>query len=88
MFTVGDSMIEKINGFFLTSCLKRRYLVKTRPFLTTKRIDMCDYLKPTQRGFKPEMFVLHVGTYDLPLNKSPREVSEDNNSSGINENRK
>ena len=49
---------------------------------------MCDSLKPTQRGFKPEMFVLHVGTYDLPLNKSPREVSEDNNSSGINENRK
>ena len=81
-------MIEKIDGFFLTSCLKRRYLVKTRPFLTTKRIDMHDYLKPIQRRFKPEMFVLHVGTYDLPLNKSPKEVSEHNNSGGINENRK
>ena len=34
-------------------------------------------LKPTQRDFKPEIFILHVGTNDLPLNKSPKEISED-----------
>ena len=38
---------------------------------------MYDYIKPTQRDFKPEMFILHVGTNDLPLNKSPKEISED-----------
>ena len=39
---------------------------------------MYDYIKPTQRGFKQEVFILHVGTNDLPLNKSPKEISEDN----------
>ena len=38
---------------------------------------MYDYIKPTHRGFKPEIFVLHVGANDLPLNKSPKEISED-----------
>ena len=30
---------------------------------------MYDYLKPTQRDFKPGIFVLLVGTNDLPLRK-------------------
>ena len=38
---------------------------------------MYDYIKPTQGDFKPEIFILHVGTNDLPLNKSPKEISED-----------
>ena len=73
---VGDSMIKKVNGYLLTSSLKHQYLVKTRPFPTAKTIDMYDYIKPIQRDFKPEMFILHVGTNDLPLNKSPKEITE------------
>ena len=38
---------------------------------------MYDYIKPTQTDFKPEIFILHVGINDLPLNKSPEEISED-----------
>ena len=38
---------------------------------------MHGYIKPTERDFKPEIFVSHVGTNDLPSNKSPKEVSED-----------
>ena len=38
---------------------------------------MNDYIKPTQRDFKTEIFVLHVATNDLSLNKSPKEISED-----------
>ena len=38
---------------------------------------MYDYIKPTQRDFKQEVFILHVGTNDLLLNKSPKEISED-----------
>ena len=38
---------------------------------------MYDYIKPTQRDFRPEIFIQHVGTNDLPLNKSPKEISED-----------
>ena len=36
-----------------------------------------DYIKPTQRDLKPDIFVVHVETNDLPLNKSPKEISED-----------
>ena len=77
MFIVRDSMIRKVDEYSLTSSLKHQYFVKKRPFSTAKTIDTYDYLKPTQRDFKPEMFVLHVGTDDLPLNKSPKEISED-----------
>ena len=38
---------------------------------------MYDYIKPTQRDFKPVIFILHVRKNDLPLNKSPKEISED-----------
>ena len=36
-----------------------------------------DYIKPTQRDLKPDIFVVHVETNDLLLNKSPKEISED-----------
>ena len=68
-------MIKKVDGYLFTNSLKHQYLMKTRPFLTAKTIDMYDYIKPTQRNFKPEIFVLHVGTNDLPLNKSPKKIS-------------
>ena len=77
VFIVGDNMIKKVDGYFLTGSLKHQYLVKTRPFSTAKTIDMYNYKKPTQRDLKPEIFSLHLQTNDLPLNKSPKEISED-----------
>ena len=70
-------MIKKADRYLLTSSLKHQYLVETRPFSTAKAIDMYDYIQSTQRHFKPKIFFLHVGTNDLPLNKSPKEISED-----------
>ena len=74
VFIVGDSMIKKVDGYLLKNSLKHQYLVKTRPFSTAKTIDMYDYI---ERDFKSEIFVLHVGTNDLPLNKSPKKISEE-----------
>ena len=34
-------------------------------------------MKPTQTDFKPKIFVVHIGTFDPPLNKSPKEISGD-----------
>ena len=76
VFIVGDSMIKKVDGYLLTSSLKHKYLVKTWSFSTAKTTDMYDYIKPTQRDFKPEIFILHVGTNDPPLNKLLKEISE------------
>ena len=70
-------MDKKVDGYFLTSSLKHPYLVKTRPFSTAKTIDMYDCINPTQRDFNQEFLLLRVGTNDLPLNKSPKEISED-----------
>ena len=89
MFIVGDSMIKKVDGYLLTSSLKHQYLVKTRLFSTAKTIDMYDYKQPTQRDFKPEIFLLYVGTNDLPLKKiTERNFRRYSNSGGIDENRK
>ena len=74
VFTIEDSMIKKVNEYLLTSSLKHQYLVKRRPFSTAKSIDIYDYLKPTQKDFKQEIFILHLGTNDLPLKKSPKKI--------------
>ena len=50
-FIIADSMIEKVDGYLLTNSLKHKYLVKVRPFLATKAVDMFDYVKPIQRDF-------------------------------------
>ena len=77
VFIVWGSMIKKVHGYLLTSSLKQQCLAKIRPFSTEKIIDMYDYIKPTQRDFKLETFVLHVGTNDFPLNTSQKRISED-----------
>ena len=76
-FIIGDSMVKKIDGYLLTSSISHRYIVKVRPFLSAKTIDMVDYIKPTQRDFNPDVYLLHVGTNDLSSNKSPEQISLD-----------
>ena len=70
-------MVKKIDGYLLTSSINHRYIVKVRPFLSAKTIDMVDYIKPTQRDFNPDVYLLHVGTNDLSSNKSPEQISLD-----------
>ena len=74
---IGDSMVKKTDGYLLTSSINHRYIVKVRPFLSAKTIDMVDYIKPTQRDFNPDVYLLHVGTNDLSSNKSPEQISLD-----------
>ena len=38
---------------------------------------MYDHLKPTLRDFNPGLFIIHVGTNDLPLNKNSNEIAEE-----------
>ena len=59
----GDSMIKKI--YLVTSSIKHKYLVKVRPFLAAKTVDIFDYVKPIQGGLDPEAYVIHIGTNDL-----------------------
>ena len=59
-------MVKKIDGYLLTSSINHRYILKVRPFLSAKTIDMVDYIKPTQRDFNPDIYLLHVGTMTYP----------------------
>ena len=76
-FIIGDSMVKKIDGYLLTSSINHRSIVKVRPILSAKTIDMVDYIKPTQRDFNPDVYLLHVGANDLSSNKFPEQISLD-----------
>ena len=75
-FTVRDSMIKKIDGYLLTKSISHKFLVKVGPFRTAKTIDIYDHLKPTLKDFNPGLFIVHVCTNDLPLNKTSNETAE------------
>ena len=64
-------MVKKIDDYLLTSPINHEYIVKVRPLLSAKTIDILDYIKPTQGDFSPDVYLLHVGTNDLSSNKSP-----------------
>ena len=61
VFIIGDSMIKKVDGYLLTNSIKHKYLAKVRPFLAAKAVDMFDYVKPIQRDFDPDAYILHIG---------------------------
>ena len=71
---IGDSMIKKIDGYLLTSSINHKYLVKVRPFLGAKSVDMLDYVKPIKRDLDPEAYVIHIGTNDLGIDKTPDDI--------------
>ena len=76
-FIIGDSMVKKIDGYLLTSSINHRYIVKVRPFLSAKTINMVDYRKSAQRDFIPDVYLLHVGANNLSSNKYPEQISVD-----------
>ena len=64
-------MIKKVDEYLLTNSIKHKYVVKVRPLLAAKTVDMFDYVKPIQRDFDPDAYVLHIGTDDLTADKKP-----------------
>ena len=69
-------MAEDIDDCLLTGCIKRKFIVKVRPFLSAKTVEMQDYIKPTKPDFEPSLYLLHVGTNDLLLEDTPKAMSE------------
>ena len=69
---------KKIDGFLLTSSINHKHIIKMRLFVTAKTDGMYDHIKPTQINFQPNVYILHVGTNDLPTDMAPEELSEKN----------
>ena len=76
-FIIGDSIVKEIDGYLLTNSVNHKYIVKVRPFLSAKTIDILHYIKATKRDFNPDVYLLHVGTNDLSSNKYPEQISMD-----------
>ena len=76
-FIIGDSKVKKIDWYLITSSINHKHIVKVRLFLSAKTIDMVDYIKPTQRDFNPDVYLLHVRTNDLTSNRSPEQIPLD-----------
>ena len=74
VIVIGDSMIKKIDGYLLTSSINHKYLVKVRPFLAAKSVDMLGYVKLIKRDLDPEAYVIHICTNDLGTDKTPDEI--------------
>ena len=70
-------MTKKIDGSLLTKSINHKFLVKVRPFTTAKTTDIYDYLKTTLRDFNPGLFIIHVGTNDLPSNKASNNIADE-----------
>ena len=65
IYTLGDSMIKKLNDYFLMRKVRHKYLIKVRSFSGAKVSCMVDHVKPTLRDDKPDHTILHAGTNDL-----------------------
>ena len=75
VFILGDSMVKKVNGFYLMKDIKHKFLVKVRSFSSAKTRCMYDHAKPTIREVNPEHIILHVGTNDLNSEKTASQIS-------------
>ena len=70
-FILGDIMVKDVDGYLLTGSIKRKFIVKVRPFSSAKTIGIEDYRKPTKRDSNTDLYILHVGTNDLSLDDRP-----------------
>ena len=69
-------MVKDVDGYLWTGSIKRKFIVKVRPFSSARTVDMQVYIKPTKRDFVPSLYLLHVGTNDLLLEDTPKAISK------------
>ena len=76
VFILGDGMVKKVNGFYLTRIIKHKFLVKVRPFSSVK--TRCTYYlaKQTFRESNTGHVILHVGINDLNTEKTVSQISK------------
>ena len=54
VYTLGDSMIKKLNGYLLTKKIKHQHIAKVRSFSGTKINGIADHVKSTLREVDPD----------------------------------
>ena len=72
---LGDSMIKHVNSWEISRKLQGNCKVYVKHFSGAKTKCMKDYIKPSQRE-NSDHYILHVGTNDLCLDRSPELISK------------
>ena len=67
-------MVKHLNGWEMSKKLNANCKVFVKTFSGPKTTRMHDYVKPLVRSSR-DHFILHVGTNDLPSDKSPEEIA-------------
>ena len=67
-------MVKHLNGWEISKKLNANCKVFAKTFSGAKTTSMHDYVKPSVRS-SPDHFILHVGTNDLPSDKSLEEIA-------------
>ena len=75
-------MIKHVNGWEISRKLQGNCKVYVKHFSGAKTKCMKDYIKPSQRE-NSDHYILHVGTNDLCLDRSPKLIAKSNNRSCI-----
>ena len=69
-------MVKKLNGYLLTKKVEHKFLVKVRPFTSTKKVScMVDHVKLIKCDDKPDHVILHTGTNDLHSKKTESHIA-------------
>ena len=57
IYILVDSMIKKLNGYFITKKVRHKYLIKVRSFSDAKVSFMVNHVNPTLRDDKPDHII-------------------------------
>ena len=74
IFIVGDSMVKELKGFELSKSIGHKKLVKVRSHPGATIRCLTDHLQPIIRNKDAEHILLHIGTNDLKLEKTPVQI--------------
>ena len=69
LFTMGDSMVKKLNGYLLTKKLNKEVLLKATDHHYKHGVRH-DQVKSTNRDINPQQIILHVGTNGLKTERT------------------
>ena len=69
-------MIQDFDSNLLTGSLSRKYIMEVRSFSSAKTSDMKYHIILTKRDFDSGIYILHVGTNDLTLDNTLKEITK------------
>ena len=76
VFILGDSIVKHIQGWEITKKLDNKQKVYVRQFSGSKVSCMKDYVKPSILENNPDNILFHVGTNDVPSDKTPQVIAQ------------